>query len=79
MNKLDARLDRLENAVGIGGIDITIFIDLLPSGQLTGVRVGRAVVERPPAEPESVFISRMRAEHRRVGVNAILLIGERCE
>lgn len=77
MNKLDARLDRLENALGIGGIDITIFIDLLPSGPLTGVRVGQTVVKRPPAESESVFISRMHAEHRRVGANAILLIGER--
>ena len=29
MNRLNARLDRLENSVGIGNTDITIFIDRL--------------------------------------------------
>jgi len=76
MNRLNARLDRLENAVGIGNIDITIFIDF-PGGDLTGARIAEAVVKRPPAEPEAVFIARVRAEHRRVGANAVLIIGER--
>ena len=74
--RLNARLDRLESSVGIGNTDITIFIDF-PGGYLTGVRVGRTVVKRPPDEPEAVFISRMRAEHQLVGINAVLLIGER--
>ena len=76
MNRLIARLDKLESSVGIGNTDITIFIDF-PGGYLTGVRVGQTVVKRPPDEPEAVFISRLRTEHRQVGTNAVLLIGER--
>ena len=76
MNSLNARLDRLESSVGIGNTDITIFIDF-PGGYLTGVRVGQTVVKRPSDEPEAVFISRLRAENRQVGTNAVLLIGER--
>ncbi len=70
------REGRLENSVGIGNTDITIFIDF-PGGYLTGVRVGQTLVKRPPDEPEAVFISRVRNEHRQVGTNAVLLIGER--
>ena len=76
MKSLIARLDRLESSVGIGNTDITIFIDF-PGGYLTGVRVGQTVVKRPPDEGEAVFISRMHSEHRQVGANAVLLIGER--
>ena len=74
--RLNARLERLENSVGVGTTDITIFIDF-PPGHLTGIRVGQTVVKRPSDEPEAVFISRIRTEHRRVGINAVLLIGER--
>ena len=76
MNRLIARLDRLESSVGRGNTDITIFIDF-PGGYLTGVRVGQTLVKRPPDEPEAVFISRLRAENRQLGTNAVLLIGER--
>ena len=76
MNSLNSRLDRLESSVGIGNTDITIFIDF-PPGHLTGIRVGQTVVKRPSDEPEAVFISRLRAENRQVGTNAVLLIGER--
>ena len=78
MNSLNARLDRLESSVGIGNTDITIFIDF-PGGYLTGVRVGQTVVKRPPDEPEAGFIARMRIQNRLVGINAVLLIGERCD
>ena len=78
MKSLIARLDRLESSVGIGNADISIFIDF-PPGHLTGIRVGQTVVKRPSDEPEAVFISRIRNEHRRVGINAVLLIGERCD
>ena len=74
--RLNARLERLENSVGVGTTDITIFIDF-PGGYLTGVRVGQTVVKRPSDEPEAVFISRLRAENRQLGTNAVLLIGER--
>ena len=76
MKSLIARLDRLESSVGIGNTDITIFIDF-PPGHLTGIRVGQTVVKRPPDEPEAGFIARLRIQHRRVGINAVLLIGER--
>ena len=76
MKSLIARLDRLESSVGRGNTDITIFIDF-PPGHLTGIRVGQTVVKRPSDEPEAVFISRLRTEHRQVGTNAVLLIGER--
>ena len=76
MNRLNARLDRLESSVGRGNTDITIFIDF-PPGHLTGIRVGQTVVKRPSDEPEAVFISRLRAENRQLGTNAVLLIGER--
>ena len=75
--RLNARLERLESFVGRGNTDISIFIDLVPGGPLTGIRVGQTVVQRPPDEPEAVFISRVRNEHRQVGTNAVLLIGER--
>ena len=78
MKSLIARLDRLESSVGIGNADISIFIDF-PPGHLTGIRVGQTVVKRSSDEPEAVFISRIRTEHRRVGINAVLLIGERCD
>ena len=77
MSGLNARLDKLENSVGLGRTDISIFIDLVPGGPLTGIRVGQTVVKRPPDEPEAGFIARMRIQHRRVGINAVLLIGER--
>ena len=76
MKSLIARLDRLESSVGIGNADISIFIDF-PPGHLTGIRVGQTVVNRPPDEPEAGFIARMRIQNRRVGINAVLLIGER--
>ncbi len=76
MNSLNLRLERLENSVGVGTTDITIFIDF-PGGYLTGVRVGQTVVKRPSDEPEAVFISRMHTDYRRAGINAVLLIGER--
>ena len=76
MNRLNARLDRLESSVGIGNTDITIFIDF-PPGHLTGIRVGQTVVKRPPDEPEAGFIARLRIQNRLVGINAVLLIGER--
>ena len=74
--RLNARLERLENSVGVGTTDITIFIDF-PPGHLTSIRVGQTVVKRPPDEPEAGFIARMRIQNRRVGINAVLLIGER--
>ena len=76
MNRLNARLDRLESSVGIGNTDITIFIDF-PPGHLTGIRVGQTVVKRPPDEGEAGFIARVRTEYRSAGINAVLLIGER--
>ena len=63
--RLSARLERLENSVGVGTTDITIFIDF-PGGYLTGVRVGQTVVKRPPDEPEAGFIARMRIQNRKV-------------
>ena len=74
--RLNARLERLENSVGVGTTDITIFIDF-PPGHLTGIRVGQTVVKRPPDEPEAGFIARVRIQQSRVGINAVLLIGER--
>jgi len=75
--RLNARLERLESFVGRGNTDISIFIDLVPGGPLTGIRVGQTVVKRPPDEGEAGFIARMRTEYRRGGINAVLLIGER--
>ena len=74
--RLNARLERLENSVGVGTTDITIFIDF-PPGHLTSIRVGQTVVKRPPDEPEAGFIARLRTEFRSAGINAVLLIGER--
>ena len=76
MNRLSARLDRLESSVGRGNTDITNFIDF-PGGYLSGGRVGQTVVKRPPDEGEAGFIARLRTEYRRVDINAVLLIGER--
>lgn len=76
MSKLETRIDKLENAVGIGTTNILIWIRLLPSSELTGIRVGHNIVKRPNSETEPDFIKRMSAEHRRAGSNAILIIGE---
>ena len=77
MSRLNARIDRLEQSVGLGSTDITIFVDFI-GGNLRSIRVGAITVSRPTGEAEPEFISRMRAKFRQtVGRNAVLLIGDR--
>ena len=82
---LETRVEKLERAAGIGEVSPPVmFVDFVGSkdgrpikGELVGVTVNGKLLKRPTAESERAFLDRVKAEHRPLGRNALVLIAER--